>query len=213
MASYSYKVKETTDLCHYILASEKDFGVQCIILRDANTCKECSPHYYSLFKTHFETAIKQSGAAFLQVSSPGKAFEKFDHEKYKLVLPARAYFKILEFFNSEWPLVQKRCESDYQDMKEKKEWISLTPSISFRGPADAIYKQTLDVTNSASLDLTVIKRCDTGKTNITVAYSEGKLGTIHLPPGPMVELAQECAYISSLYDYKEAIITKRSRQS
>jgi hypothetical protein len=203
MASYSYKLKEYSDLCHFIPPSEKEHGIQCVFLRNPNSVKDYSPLHYTAVKSLFENRsqlIKE--VAFLHITTPGKAFEKFDQEKYKLVIAAKA-----------WPLVQKRMESDYQDMKEKQEWIALSPSISFRGPADIIYKSTLDSTNTFALELVVTKRIDTGKTNITLAYTDETLGSVSLPPAPMMHLAKENAFFSSVWDYKEAVITKRSRQS
>lgn len=212
MASYSYKLKDNSDLCHYKLASEKEFGVQCCLIRDANNCKDYSTHHYTLYQSMYES--KQPGAAFLQVSTPGKAFDKFDQEKHKIVIPVKAYFKLLEFFISDWSLVLRRCESDYNDMKQGNGWISLTPSISFRGTADVIYKSILDSTNVADLELIITKRGDTlGKMNIMLAYTDEKLGSIHLPPAPFSRLAQELSHLVDLYEYKEIIATKKSRQS
>lgn len=209
MASYSYKLRENTALCHYKLASEKEFGVQCCIFKDSNSCKEFSSQYYLLYKTNFEN--KQLGAAFLQVSPPGKGFEKFDQEKYKIVISVKAYFKVLEFFVSEWFLVLKRSESDYNDLMNCKEWLSLTPSISFRGPADVIYKSIIDSTSTTDLDLVVTKRGDkSGKMNISLVYTDEKLGSIHLPPNTMIKLAQELSHLIAIYEYKEVVSTKKS---
>lgn len=209
--SYSYKLRENSDLCQYQLASEKEFGVQCCLFRDSKSCKEFSSHYYNLYRTHYETGL--TTAAFITVAPPNKAFEKFDQEKYKIVIPARAYFKLLDFFLTEWPLVVKRCECDYNDMMERREWITLTPSISFRGPADVIYRQTIDATTAVNLDLVVTKRGDsTGKITVSLVYTEEKLGSINLPPFPMLQMAQEIGYLNDLYEYKETIIPKRSRQ-
>lgn len=214
MASYSYKLKENTDLCHYVHASEKDYGIQCVIVRDYNLVKEHTIQHYSAIKSLFENRPQGSlkDIAFLHVASPGKAFDKFDAEKYKLVMTSKAYFNLLDFFHSEWSLVMKRMESDYQDIKTKKEWITLCPTMSFRGAADVVYEMPLDVTNTFALHLSVIKRVDTGKTNITLAYTDDSLGSTHLPPGPMVHLAQDANYIAKLFDYKEPLATKRSRQ-
>jgi hypothetical protein len=214
MASYSYKIKENADLCQYIHSSEKDYGVQCVIMREANNIKEYSPHHYAGIKTLFESRPQDSvkEVAFLHVAPPAKAFEKFDQEKYKLVLTAKAYLKVLEFFQSEWSLLFKRMESDIQNIKAKKEWITLNPNISFRGAADIIFMTPLDTTNTYALNLVVTKRIETGKTNITLSYTDETLGSLHLPPAAMDYLAQDTAYLTKLLDYKEPVATKRSRQ-
>lgn len=212
MTSFSYRLRDNSDLCHYLLSCEKEFGVQCCLFRDSKKCKEFSSHYFNLFRTHYETGL--STAAFLQVAPPNKAFEKFDQEKYKIVIPVKAYYKVLDFFLTEWPLVVKRCECDYNDMMAGTEWITLTPSISFRGPADIIYRQTIDSTTAVNLDLVVTKRGDsTGKITVCLVYTEEKLGNINLPPFPMLQMAHEMKFLKDLYEYKETIIPKKSRQS
>ena len=110
MTSYSYKLKENTDLCHYFLASEKEYGVQCIILREKNKPNDITQKHLNVVKCLFENRISHSpkDVAFIQVAPPAKAFEKFDAEKYKIIIVADAYFKLLQFFNSDWPLVRKR---------------------------------------------------------------------------------------------------------
>jgi hypothetical protein len=212
MASYSYKLKDSSDLRHFIMSSEKEYGVQCVILRD---CRDHTAQHSNMVKLLLDSRPQSSNkdVAFLQVCSPGKAFELFDHEKYKLILATKAYFKLLEFFQTEWPLVFKRIELDYQALKAKKDWISLNPSISFRGPADIVYRSPLDTTNTFVLDLVITKRIDNGKTNITLMYTDENMGSLHLPPQAMVQLAQSYPALTSLYDYKDQASTKRSRQS
>jgi len=209
-----YKRQEDTDLCHFVHASEKDYGVQCVIVRDFGLVKEYTIQNYPCVKSVYENRPQGSlkDVAFMHVASPGKAFERFDQEKYKIVMTSKAYFNLLNFFHSEWSLVVKRIESDYQDIKSKKEWITLCPTMSFRGMADIVYKLPLDDTNSLALNLVVTKRVDNGKTNIALTYTDETLGSIHLPPGPMVHLAQDKEYIVKVFDYKEPVVTKRSRQ-
>lgn len=214
MASYSFKFEENTDLCQFSLSTEKEYGVQCVILRDCQNPKEYTTQHCSVVKTLFEerpTYCKD--VVFLHVVSPGKAFEKFDQEKYKLVLVARAYFKLLDFFQSEWPMLQKRMESDYQLCKARKDWISLEPGYSFRGASEIVYTNPLDTTNSFALELVVTKRIDNGKTNISLSYTDEKMGSLHLPPQPMVQLAQGRSYLHSIYNYKKGVPSKKSRQS
>jgi hypothetical protein len=204
MSSYSYKLKEKSDLCHYVMSSEKDYGVQAVILR------ENSPHNVSKVITEGKSC---KDVVYLHVASPGKAFECFEQEKHKLIIAPKAYFQLLQFFHSDWPLVFKRLEVDYQSLKARTDWIALDPAISFRGPADIVYKCTLESATTFALHLVITKRIDNGKTNISLAYTDESMGSMHVPPGPMAHLAQTGDYLRSLYDYKEPVATKRSRQS
>lgn len=212
MALYSYKLKEHTDLCHFIPSSTTDFGVQCTVLREGQNIKEYTGQHYNIIKTLFEGRQHQD-VALLVVTQPGKSFEHFDHEKFKLALVPKAYFRVLEFFQTEWPLVYKRIESDFQNMKGKKEWLNLIPTISFKGPADIQYQLIVDSTDHVELVLKVTKSHELGKTNITLCYSDEHLGSIHLPPLTMVKLAQDRGYLNTLFNYKETLSTKKSRQS
>jgi hypothetical protein len=215
MASYSYKLRPNTDLCHFYPPTETDYGVQCLLLRENNNIRSVTVQYYNVAMQLFENRVGYSPKdfVFIQVASPNTKFGPFDAEKYKLIIVASAYFKVLEFFASEWTHVQKRIDADYGDLKANQEWISINPAISFRGPADIYYKQPLDSTNTFVLDLAVTKRIDSGKVTVSLNYSDPKLGCLSLPVGTMLQLAQDYAYLKSLYDYKEPIATKKSRQS
>lgn len=204
-SSLTYKLREKTDLAHKIDAAEKEFGVLCTIIRNTNECKEFSP-LFNVFKTIYESQLSD-GAAFLQVCPPARPFEKFDQEKYKIVIPIQAYFRLLDFFVHEWSLVLKRVEADYNDMKERKRWFVLTPSFSFRGYADVIYRLQLDSTNVADLDIVVTKHGDNaGKRNIRIVYTDERLGSISLPINPMLTLAKELPQLMDLYEYKEVSV-------
>lgn len=169
-----------------------------------------------MVKGLFENRSSPTGkrdVVFLQVASPAKAFDHFDAEKYKIIVTADAYFKLLQFFQSEWQLVKKRLDSDHQDIKTNREWISISPTISFRGPADIVYQFVLDATNTFALNLVVTKSFDNGKTNITLCYTDETMGSIHLPALALTEMAKDLPYLRSLYEYKEGLISKKSRQS
>lgn len=205
MATYTYKVREGCDLRHSIPSAEKEYGVQCIIVRDVND------NASELLKTLCENRCKD--VAFLHVAIPGKSFDSFDHEKYKLVLTPKAYFKLLEFFVTDYNLVMKRMDSDYLAIKGKKVWLTLQTETSIRGPADIVFTLPLDVTNTFALELIITRRVDINKTNILLAYTDDAMGLVNLPPQPMMTLAQSHAYIQSLYNYKEGSAAKKSRQS
>ena len=213
MASYTFKLKENTDLCHFNLSSEKDFGVQCVILRDCNSQQDYTSQHANVVKALFEGRAKTlKDVAFLHVASPGKAFEKFDQEKYKLVLTGNAYLKLLEFFQSDWSLLQRRLDLDFQSIKTKKDWILMISSFKFKGPADIVYRLPLDTSNTLCLELVVTKRGDNGKTNICLVYTDETLGILHLPPPTMVNLAKDLEFVKSHYDYKDGPSPKRGRQ-
>lgn len=213
MASYAIQPIENSDYCHYLLSSEKEHGVQCVIFRDGSKAKDYAGHYYSSIKTLCENRPLRD-ICFLHVTVPGKAFETFEKEKYKIVLLAKAYFKLLEFFQTEWLPLQNRMESDYQNIKSRKDWIKLTSFLSFQGEANIVYKLPLDVlTNSTTLDLIITKRGENGKTNISLIYSDESMGSLHLPLQPMLQFAQHLNYVSTVFSYKEPVSIKRSRQS
>jgi hypothetical protein len=205
MATYTYKIKEGCDLRHSTLASEKEYGVQCVILR--NVQEHSSP----IVKALCDNRVKD--VAFLHVAIPGKTFDVFEHEKYKLALTPKAYIKLLEFFVSDYELVLKRMESDYHAIKTKKAWMTLKTDVSIRDPVEIVFTLPLDVTNAFALELKITKRIDVNKTNILLAYTDEEMGFIHLPPQPMMLLAESYNYLSSLYNYKEPVAPKRSRQS
>ena len=208
----TYKLKEKADLAHKIDAAEKEFGVLCTIIRNASECKEFSTQF-NVFKTVYESQLSD-GAAFLQVCPPARPFERFDQEKYKIVIPIQAYFRLLDFFVHDWSLVLKRLEADYTDMKERKRWFVLTPSFSFRGMADIVYRLQLDSTNVADLDVVVTKHGDSsGKRNIRLVYTDERLGSISLPINPMITLSREYSQLMDLYEYKSMSIPFPKPQS
>lgn len=211
MSFYNYSLRQNADLCHYFLASEKDHGVQSIILRNKSP-SDITKKYLHVVKSLCDSKMGQGkrDVVFLQVASPAKAFDTFDAEKYKIILGVDAYFKLLHFFQSDWQLVKNRLDSDYNDIKTNLAWISLSPSVSFRGPADIVYQATLDTSNTFALNLVVTRQHDKGKTNITVTYTDENLGSVHLPSVAMTALAKDLTYLKTLYEYKEGLILKRS---
>lgn len=212
--AFTYKPKDGFDLCHFTLASEKEYGVQVIILNEKSSIKEVTEQHYNTVKTLFENRVGQFSKklAFIQVAPPAKGFEPFDKEKYKIVIIANAYFKLLEFFKTEWPIVQKRFESDFKDLKSNREWMPIKPfSISFRGEADVAYKLQLDATSAFTLDFVATKHADTGKFVLSIAYSSDVMGSLVLPLQSMVKLAQEVDFLKTVYNYKETQPAKKIR--
>jgi hypothetical protein len=152
--------------------------------------------------------------AYLRVSNPGKAFETYDREKYKLPITMAAYFDLLKFFKTEWRMVESRIEMDHKNMLEKREWMSLCPTISFRGGANICFRTQLDSSNCFTLDLVIRKHYETGKRTVSLEYSEESMGKL-IVPGPVLEqLAKDKDFLLGLSkgEYKEAPVTKRSRQ-
>lgn len=251
-ASYTYKLRDASELLHFIASSEVEYGVQCSMIKESRSTpavssavksitspnssaqkneykalvaptsplrhKEFSAHS-SLVKTLFEdrpgSGNVHRDVAYLRVSPPGKAFEPYDKEKNKLAITVNAYLKLLQFFKSEYHLVDNRMESDYKNMLEKKQWLPLGPTISFKGGADIEFKLILDHSNAFNLELVIVKKFDYGgKRSIYLQYTDTSMGRISLPGSVMVELSKDLPYISSLLDgeYKEAMDVKRSRQ-
>jgi hypothetical protein len=219
MGSFTYKLKENTDLCHFCLPSEKEFGIQSIILREQSNLRDITTVHYNLGRSIYENRLgfEPKDLALIQVTTPNKAFEGFDNEKYKIIIAAHAYFKLLEFYDKDWIMVQKRLISDFEDIKSNNEWISLNHSISFRGSADIYYRQTLDVAKTFELNLLASINIDTGKTRVSLAYTNATMGSLTLPEAPMIRLAKDSTYLRSLYDYKEELPStpaiKKSRPS
>lgn len=152
--------------------------------------------------------------AYLRVSSPGKAFETYDREKYKMPITMAAYFELLKFFKTEWRMVESRIEMDHKNMMDKREWLSLCPTISFRGGANICFKTQLDSSNCFTLDLVIRKNFETGKRTVSLEYSAENMGKL-VVPGPVLEqLAKDKDFLVGLSkgEYKEAPVTKRSRQ-
>lgn len=100
MASYSFKLREKCDVCHFVLSTEKEYGVQCIFLKDLNLQRDYSVLSKNVVKM-LHDATKD--AVFIQIASPGKAFEKFDLEKHKIILTTKAYLSLLDFFKLNGP--------------------------------------------------------------------------------------------------------------
>lgn len=213
MASYSIQPKENSDFCHFLLSTEKDYGIQSVIFRDGTKAKDYAGSCYNVVKLLCENRPFKD-ICFMQISGPNKSFESFEKEKYKIVLLAKSYFKLLEFFQKEWQPLEVRMEADYQSIKSRKDWYALCPFLSFQGDANIVFKLPLDVLpNKVVLELLITKRGDNGKTNITLGYSDDTMGNTHLPLQPMLQFGQHLAYISSVFHYKETSPSKRSRQS
>lgn len=152
--------------------------------------------------------------AYLRVSPCGKAFESYDREKNRLVMTLSAYMELLKFFKSEYRLVCNRMDSDYKKMSERAEWISLCPSISFRGSADTTYSMVLDSSNTFCLMLIITHRFEHNRRSIMLQYTDDTMGQLSLPGSVMEEMASNQHYLESLAvgEYKEAANSKRSRQ-
>lgn len=212
MATYTIQPQDNSAYCHFLLASEKEYGLQSLMFKDGTRAKEYAGSLHNIVKSVCENRPCKD-VCFLHVAIPGKAFESFDKEKHKLVLLAKPYFKLLEFFANEWQPLVTRMEADHANIKARKDWIKLTSFLSFQGDANIIYKLPLDtLPNSVTLDLVCIKKGDSGKTSITLSYSDESLGSISLPLPSMMHCSQQGNYVSGLYNYKEPVLSKRSRQ-
>lgn len=209
---FAYKSRESCDVCQFVKSSEKEYGVQCIIIDEANNPKQYSSQHSNVIKT-ITSGKPYKCVAFLQVSSPGKAFDMFDNEKYKIVILASAYFRLLEFFHSEFTDTMARMDEESIIIKNKKEWILAEPGLSFRGLADIIATLPLDSGPTYSLELVITRRLDINKTNIVLAYSDETMGIVNLPYLAMVQMARQHLAVVSLNNYKDIVPAKKPRQS
>jgi hypothetical protein len=209
---WSYERREATAVCNFLPSSEKEYGVQCIIFKEHNSPKEYTTKHINVVKT-IVSGKPCKDIAFLHVSLPGKAFDLFDNEKYKLVLLASAYFQLLEFFKNDFNNVIKRMDEESPGLKSKKDWIFAEPMVSYRGLADIKASVQLDSGPSYSLDLVITRRLDINKTSIVLGYSDDTMGLLSLPHTTFLQLSSAHATVCALNDYKEPVPAKKSRQS
>ena len=213
-STYTYKLSKASELSHFILSSEKEHGIQTFIFKDCVKIREEYASHGPLVDTLYaERPEVSKDIVLLQVAHPGKSFAKYADDKHKIALTLGAYLELLKFFRGEYSKLMKRIDTDIKNMTTKSEWMMLNPFISFRGPADILFKQVLDATGKFSLDLHIYKEWEQGTLSMTLAYSDEKMGSIPLPLAPMKQLARDLPTISSLVDYKETSPNKRHRQS
>lgn len=212
MASYSYSLTEVNEMCHFVMPNEKDYGMQNTILRNCGTVREPFKVHAHIVNQMFKEKEPRD-VVFMQVTGPGKAFEPYDKEKYKLPITLKAYIELLKFFANDYQMLLNRIDADNHVMSTGKEWLSLTPAISFKGPADITYKKTLEKGCSFDLEIQVVRRVDLSKTSVTLKYSKEDLGMMYIHPPALLHLAKDRTYISSLVSYKGGSTPKRSRQS
>lgn len=210
---YSYSLTEVNDVCHFVLPNEKEYGMKNTIFR--NVPAELPEPFKS--QTHLVNKLfienEPRDVVFMQVTCPGKAFDSFDREKYKLAITLRAYNELLNFFATDYPLVYKRIEGDTHAMLNGSKWLTMSPSISFCGAADICFKKTLEKTIHHDLDIFVERRHELGKRCVTLRYTNPDLGLLYVHPPVLMQLAQERGLISNLQTYKGVPTPKRSRQS
>lgn len=213
MACYALKLRSNTDVCHHAFSTEKDCGVQSLILRETSNIKSVTVQHVGVAKTLFENRLGYSpkDLVFIQVSQPTKKFEHFDSEKQKIVITVDAYFRLLEFFKNEWPVMLKRIDSDFEELKSKQEWKKYSSSISYRGLGDISFTLPLDATKTFALELSIVKDTDTGKMVIMLAYTDSLLGNCPLPLLPMLQLSQDLACLKTLYKHREGMPIKKKR--
>lgn len=210
---YSYTLSDLNDVCHFVLPNEKEYGIQNTIVRNLGTELE------DQYKVHADLVNKlfaenaQRDVVFMQVTGPGKAFELYDKAKCKLPITLKAYVKLLKFFESEYSRIVSRSDGDTQIMRAGLKWLSLSPSITFRKPADICFKKTLERGIHHDLDLFFEKRHINGKRCVTLRYTNQDTEVFYVPPPALTYLAQEVDIINNLQNYTEVPVQKKSRQS
>ncbi len=228
--SYTYKLRDASQLLHSLPSSQNEYGVQCCMIREgpmsvedavksitsptSSTSKReyralvtpsASPAPHQEFSAHTSLVKtlfdnKRRDVAYLRVCPPGKAFETYDKEKHKLAITIRAYLDLLRFFKSEYHLVCKRMEQDRKHMLDKTEWLPLLPTLSFKGGADIDYRLPLDQANAFDLELVIKKKFDATHKTITLQYTDEKMGYIVLPGTVMEILSKDLPFITSFLD-------------
>lgn len=210
--NYSYTLSETNGVCHFLLSNEKEYGMQSTIFRNVQTLPEqYTVHAPLLDQLFYDKEARD--VVFLQVASPGKAFETYDKEKYKLPITLKAYKELLYFFSIEYPMVVSRFDGDQHIMMAGKQWLSISPTISFCGPADITYRKVLDKNVSFDLELILVRRVELNRTSVILKYTKDDMGMLYIHPPALQSLAKDRSYISSLTTYKGGSTPKRSRQS
>lgn len=211
--SYSYSLSDLNDVCHFVMSNEKEYGMQNVIFRNAPVELEdqYKIHTHLVNKLFVENAPRD--VVFMQMAGPGKAFEPYDKEKNKLPITLKAYIEVLKFFANDYERVLSRSEGDIHAMAMQTKWLSLSPSITFRGPADICFKKTLEKGLHQNLELYFEKKQSTGRRSVTLRYTNKDMGVLYIHPPAIVHLAQDLDIISGLQNYIGAPISKKSRQS
>jgi hypothetical protein len=151
--------------------------------------------------------------AFLQIASPGKKFEVYNKEKFKMPIPLKAYVELLNFFATDYERVKSKIDADGHVMSVGKEWLSLKPSMSFLGPADITFRKTLANHANYTLELFIVRRHEVGKISTTLRYSVEDMGMMYIHPPGMLYLSHDREDVTALQHYKGEPIAKKSRQS
>ena len=209
---FSYPSRDVFDVCQFVPSSEKEFGVQCHILKETKSPKEYTTQHVSVVKT-ITSGKPNKDVVFMHVSLPGKTFDVFDNEKFKIVIPLRAYFKLLEFFKNDFDATIKRMEEEATGLMKQKEWILIEPGLSYRGLADIVATLELDSGSSYTLSLIITRRLDIHKTTIVLAYSNETMGLLSLPHNAFLQMMKQIPKVATYCNYKEAVPAKKSRQS
>lgn len=211
--SYLYTLSDLNDVCHFVMPNEKEYGMQNTIFRNAPIELEdqFKIHTNVVKKLFVENAPRD--VVFMQVSFPGKAFELYDKEKNKLPITLKAYIELLKFFANDYERILSRSEGDSHVMTGHKKWLSLSPTISFRGPADICFKKTLERGIHQDLDLYFEKKQGIGRRSVTLRYSNSDMGILYIHPPAIMHLAKDLDTISGLQNYIGAPMPKKSRQS
>jgi hypothetical protein len=200
---------EISDVCQFVNPSENESGVKCYIAKEGRIPKDYSIQQGHLVKTII-SGKQCKDVVLIQVSAPGKLFEPFDIEKDKIVIHAKAYCKMLEFFLNEVSNVVSKFEDDAARMKNG-EWIMAEPGLSFRGKRNIVATVELDSGPSYTLELVLTRRIDINITQIVLGYKDGNMGLVCLPLNQMVHIASQYPRLHNFY--KESVSSKKSRQS
>ena len=213
--TYGYKLNKASELCHAIMAGEREPGLQAFIFKDCVKIKDDMMIHATLVDTLFkDRPDAHRDLVFLQVAPPASAFKSYAEEKNKLPMTLTAYLELLKLFRTDHAKLVKKIDSDLKNMTSHSEWFALTPYIFFRGPAVIVFKIMLDSTpNGGTLNLIIVKEFKHGQIVTTLGYSDEHMGSpMPLPVLAIKQLARDLPTISNLVDYKDTSPVKRARQ-
>lgn len=215
--SYSYELSEKKCVLFNVLgATETDFGVKASIFKNVANAIPLPyiKHAHVIEKLFTDRADYPSDVVFIQVSSPGHAFQAYDSEPCTITITLNAYFRLLEFVRNDLKKVVGKLESDCNLLTQKKDCIYITPTICSDSIEHVVYDHPLDVFGENKLHFLVKRSVATKETLFLLKYSEDSLGQLALPIKPIYSLSDDRVTLMKLLnykDYKDKTAKKRSR--
>lgn len=234
---YNRPAKEAI-LYHIARPTEKSPGCQAIIVRKGCPLPSYL-HCHKGFADHLRAAGQQhspegpSAIVFIQNAPACLAFTSYDQANEKLAITGSNYAKLLDFFDNDYERVCSKMKLDMGSMATGKDLVRINHQLYFVGSGTSNYQTTLNPHDKEHLVLHAVGNSDTGHIDMSVAYADDSLGSLHLNTRAFSILAKSRAEVRELIDppvmhhsldlleqavqaavagYKEGPISKRSRQ-